>query len=483
MSTSSQSPSNHSSEGSSVPSISKAGIASVSNASTQCPNKKRERSTSGTFVKCDCESLPETGLGHHIGLDDAAEVPSQEYASLLSKHADERTEEENILAESNMKQSPSSGALNELLPSEEKVDPSIGSVKSRRTCMTKNTVADTQENQIYDAISNHNACKSESNSDAVSLSEDSTSSYSSSSYTVDHSDESPPEVTTNTESIHESITQDSPNEQHGTLSLGQDPKSAIDISEAVNILRIDSTKDLKRLQKEEIEECSNKPTITPSKQFQEQSRKTPIESTCSQAKIDQVRTYIPDNYANINPEKLYASILISKGYKNLSGDSKSIFKSSSSLQDGFFATYSPDQIASYSEGSVVSAVRRQDVCALRSLHSEGMHMQCSNRFGESIIHLGCRLGSKSVVQFLLDEASVSLRVCDDFGRTPMHDACWMREPNFELMEILVQNDPDLLMIRDKRGFSPLSYVRHEHWCQWCEFLLRNKDYLYPREIV
>lgn len=484
MSGSSLSPINNSSEDSSVPLISPVEQSIHSNATAQCPNKKRERSTSEVFVRCVCDSPLESGS--HIGVDLTAEAPNPEYMSLL-KDVNERTDLDKSITENSMKQSPSSGALNELLPSEEKVDPSIGSVKSRRTCRTKSIVSDPQETRIYDLpLSDQVACSSQLNSSSASLSEDSTSSYSSS-YTVGYSDYSAPELTTNAESKSISIAQGFREEESDMVLQGKasppcSTKSAIDISEAVNILRIDSTKELNQLGEDQTEEHVNNPRFSQSNLCQERNQETLGVPTCFQTREGQIRTQIPDNYANINPEKLYSSILISKGYKNANGDTKSIFKSSSFFQDDFFATYSPDQIASYSEGSIVSAVRRQDVDTLRTLHSEGMHMQCSNRFGESIVHLGCRLGSKSVVKFLLDEAMVSLRVRDDMGRTPMHDACWMREPNFELMDMLVQNDPDLLMIRDGRGFSPLSYVRREHWCQWCDFLLRNKEYLHPREL-
>ena len=86
-----------------------------------------------------------------------------------------------------------------------------------------------------------------------------------------------------------------------------------------------------------------------------------------------------------------------------------------------------------------------------------------------------------MVRFLLDEG-VSVRLRDDYGRTPLHDALWTQEPEFDLVELLVRVCPDLLLITDKRGFTPLSYVRRDHWIPWCQFLDDHKDIVLPTEL-
>jgi len=68
-----------------------------------------------------------------------------------------------------------------------------------------------------------------------------------------------------------------------------------------------------------------------------------------------------------------------------------------------------------------------------------------------------------LVSFLINEASVSLHMRDDFGRTPMHDCCWRAEPDLELFDMLLDKAPELLMLSDKRGHTPLDYSRREHW--------------------
>ena len=94
----------------------------------------------------------------------------------------------------------------------------------------------------------------------------------------------------------------------------------------------------------------------------------------------------------------------------------------------------------------------------------------------------CRRGDHKLLQLFLDNGA-SLQITDDFGRTPLHDACWTPEPFFELVELVLQNDRRLLNITDCRGSLPLAYVRKIHWNQWKEFLEKNKDIFWPERDV
>lgn len=127
----------------------------------------------------------------------------------------------------------------------------------------------------------------------------------------------------------------------------------------------------------------------------------------------------------------------------------------------------------------VDAIRSNDIDALRKLHSNGTNLQCANKFGESLIHLACRRSCCDVVSFLVDEAGVSLCVRDDFGRTPFHDACWRGELDLELIDMLLDREPKLLMLTDKRGHSPLDYTRRGHWSELNPFLLERSEKFQP----
>ena len=142
------------------------------------------------------------------------------------------------------------------------------------------------------------------------------------------------------------------------------------------------------------------------------------------------------------------------------------------VQD-FFVQHTQEQISAY-DMDVIQAIRSQDIDQLRSMHKAGRPLQCANRFGESLIHMACRRGFIDVVRFLVNEANVSVKVRDDYGRTPLHDACWTCEPNEELVEFLMLQCPELLLMSDKRGNAPFEYVRTEHWAEWVAFLSERK---------
>jgi ankyrin repeat protein len=88
-------------------------------------------------------------------------------------------------------------------------------------------------------------------------------------------------------------------------------------------------------------------------------------------------------------------------------------------------------------------------------------MNCFNRFGESLLHMDCRRGFEDTVEFLLDQPEVDVRICDDNGRTILHDACWNPLPQLKTCRRILQRDPTLLFISDNRGCSAFQYARRE----------------------
>ena len=115
---------------------------------------------------------------------------------------------------------------------------------------------------------------------------------------------------------------------------------------------------------------------------------------------------------------------------------------------------------------------------MRLLLKTGLNPNACNKFGESIIHAVCRRGDHAALSVLL-EYKASVCVSDDFGRTPLHDACWTSEPNFDLITMLLDQDPWLLCLSDCRGSTPLSYVRRNHWALWIGFLSAVVERYWP----
>jgi ankyrin repeat protein len=130
---------------------------------------------------------------------------------------------------------------------------------------------------------------------------------------------------------------------------------------------------------------------------------------------------------------------------------------------------------------VVQAIRYNDMDRLRALLREGKSFNACNRFGESLMHMVCRRGNVEIANFLIKEAGVDVDVRDDFGRTPLHDACWTSKPNVAIMDLLLDHvSPELLLVEDVRGHTPFQYARKEHYEEWLNYLKDKEEDLQRR---
>lgn len=185
---------------------------------------------------------------------------------------------------------------------------------------------------------------------------------------------------------------------------------------------------------------------------------------------DKDKNDIPTKH-DVSPQEFLMAAFKSKG---------SVVTVSPSLAvQGFFADPTEVEISAYNH-DVISAIRSHDIENLREFHESGRTLKCSNAFGESLLHLACRR-SPEVAAFLIQEAGVTLRVRDDYGRTPLHDACWTAEPNFELLGLIMTACPALLFMKDQRGNTPLDYTRKEYWGAYTKFLCGRMDLLFASQ--
>jgi len=145
-----------------------------------------------------------------------------------------------------------------------------------------------------------------------------------------------------------------------------------------------------------------------------------------------------------------------------------------SISEKYFHKPTKEHIASYTV-EALEAVRERNTKSIRELYLKRKSLECCNRFGESLLHNACRRGFTDIVDIFIKEAEVPVRVRDDYGRTPFHDACWNREPAFEIMDLLMKKDPYQLFLSDKRGFTPFDYARREHWGLWRSFLYERRE--------
>jgi len=171
----------------------------------------------------------------------------------------------------------------------------------------------------------------------------------------------------------------------------------------------------------------------------------------------------------ISPHEFLKKLLISRGYAT---------KHYCSLEGGYYCRPTPLQCASYGT-KTVQAVRKSDKKLFAGLISSGLSRNPCNKFGESILHMVCRRGDHEILKLLMDNGA-TVQVSDDFGRTPLHDACWTCKPCFKSIEMILEKDIHLLHIVDCRGSPPLEYVKRENWREWNEFFEKQKEVFWPQ---
>ncbi|CAM9758999.1 unnamed protein product [Choristocarpus tenellus] len=173
----------------------------------------------------------------------------------------------------------------------------------------------------------------------------------------------------------------------------------------------------------------------------------------------------------ISPEMVLVRILAERGYPT---------EAFPALSPAYVTVPTEDMTKAY-DMEFVRVIHKRDMVLLRSLKEAGRNMNACNKFGESLLHMAMRRGEIEIVRFMVQNGAV-LMVCDDQGRTPLHDACWGTQPYFELVRIVLDRNRDMIRVKDRRGFTPLSYVRRESWVEWCCFLEEIKDVYWPHQL-
>jgi hypothetical protein len=173
--------------------------------------------------------------------------------------------------------------------------------------------------------------------------------------------------------------------------------------------------------------------------------------------------------SDLDPEEHLIALLLGRGHPS---------HKHSAFERGLCVQPSQEQIANY-DFAIGEALRSDDLQTLHKLLSEGRSLDACNKFGESTCHIACRRSSAATLQLVLQHGG-SLQRADDMGRLPLHDTCWATEPRFDLVRINLDIDSTLLLTEDKRGNTPLRYVKRAHWPQWCEFLTQVADQYWPK---
>lgn len=176
---------------------------------------------------------------------------------------------------------------------------------------------------------------------------------------------------------------------------------------------------------------------------------------------------------NIHPREYAESVFRQNG----SEDFESIMKACKER----IKAPTPEMLEAY-VGDIVIAIRNNDLQKARLLYEEGKFggVNACNRFGESILHIACRRGHIDMVEFLVLDVGLSIsEIRDDYHRTPLHDAFWTPTASYDVVDFLLKQPyvPDLLLCKDRRGFTPLDYTRAEDRGRWVQFLWERKTLL------
>lgn len=191
---------------------------------------------------------------------------------------------------------------------------------------------------------------------------------------------------------------------------------------------------------------------------------TTVEQSVENTKLD-----LPDASVQVSPDEYL--LMLTKAQLGIDLEAKPALS-----LDSFFVQVTEEQMAAYTM-EAVTAVRNNDLERLKELHAEGQALDCFNRFGESLLNMACRRGFESIALYLLESDRVDVRISDDGGRTPLHDACWNPTPQLRICQGLIERDPALLLVADRRGCTAFQYARKEHWDQWRKFLYDNRECL------
>mmetsp|Transcript_6287 Transcript_6287/g.9132 ORF Transcript_6287/g.9132 Transcript_6287/m.9132 type:complete len:354 (+) Transcript_6287:102-1163(+) len=268
--------------------------------------------------------------------------------------------------------------------------------------------------------------------------------------------------------------------------------SILDISSSIDVAQISSTvsvSDSGETDVSHLEEIAPKDAERPNtisfnpsseqKEFISNSAKDNENEACSSEQLSSDNTKLEsfsskigslDNDLDLCVKQIFKSHL---GYYPSTCKSLNLVKKTS---NSFFPTITIEEMENY-DSVVLDLVRDNDVRRIKSLHSSGRSFACCNKFGESLLHMACRRGFHELVSFLVEDAKVPIRITDDGGRTPLHDALWHSSCQFNIVDLLVRKDPALMLCCDERGNTPFAYARKNCWSSWKKFLMDRKEHI------
>jgi ankyrin repeat protein len=145
----------------------------------------------------------------------------------------------------------------------------------------------------------------------------------------------------------------------------------------------------------------------------------------------------------------------------------------------YFSKPSKLQKASFGN-EVIKNVHNRDCKSLKDLISCGLSPNPCNQFGDSLLNTVCKRGYQDIFHTFM-ECGASISTTDQFGRTPLHFACWSSNNSFSIVEKIISLDVNMLRATDKVGKTPLDYVSSDKWDEWNQFLKEKEEIFWPKD--
>lgn len=105
------------------------------------------------------------------------------------------------------------------------------------------------------------------------------------------------------------------------------------------------------------------------------------------------------------------------------------------------------------------------------LLEKGADIRTRDKFGETSLHLACRLGRVEVVHTLLGKGA-SVKAKDNAGWTPLHEAC--KQGNVDVVQALLMKGANL-EARNNMGQTPYDVAKMSHKKSVCKLLTNLPD--------
>ncbi|XP_071835880.1 uncharacterized protein [Apostichopus japonicus] len=119
-----------------------------------------------------------------------------------------------------------------------------------------------------------------------------------------------------------------------------------------------------------------------------------------------------------------------------------------------------------------------DLDHIEDLVRKGANINCTDRFGQNILHEVARTWEVEIAEFLIDQG-IDINQCDAYGRTPLHVAAAVDYP--DMIKLLLERGADIECCTKGENQTPLHYAARNDACEALKLLVKMKANLHSRD--